>query len=42
MPQRSLTALSAVALFFLLAISLLVWGEFGVVAVSVLRVWTGG
>jgi hypothetical protein len=37
-----LTALSAVALFFLLAIFAAVWGEFGAFGLGLVRAWAGG
>ena len=42
MGDRSLTAFSAVALLLLMAVSALVWGEFGAFGVSLVRAWTLG
>ncbi len=42
MADRSLTAVSAVAVLFLLALSAAVWGEFGAFGLGLVRAWTGG
>lgn len=42
MSDRSLTALSAVAVFLLMAVSALVWGGFGAFGVAVAKAWSGG
>jgi len=42
MGDRSATDYSAVGLLFLLAVSALVWGEFGAFGLTLARAWTGG
>lgn len=42
MPERSLSASSAVSLVVLIAASVFVWVEFGAFALSVLKAWTAG
>ncbi len=42
MADRSLGAVSALAVLCLLAISAAVWGELGAFGLSLARAWTGG
>ncbi len=42
MADRTLSALSALALVCLLVVSAAIWGEFGAFGLTLVRAWAGG